>query len=80
MPSHLENILTLALFSNRDSVSVNTSRGNTGPLCRQADLEDSYLYNEGRGIFLKDGKATIDFCSGDSGTVSLVSELQTLLH
>lgn len=70
---------SLALFSLRDTVTVNTSRGNTGPMCTEADLQRSYLYNDGRGIFLKDGKATVDFCSGDMGTVGLVSELQTFL-
>lgn len=54
-------------------MTVNTSRGITSPLCRQADLEASYLYNGGRGIFLKDGKATIDFCSNENGPVGLYS-------
>lgn len=59
---------------------VNTSRGDTGALCLQSELEDSYLYNDGRGIFLEDGKATIDFCSDDDRMVGLASEPQTFIR
>ena len=57
-----------------------TSRGDTGNLCEQGDLESSYLYNEGRGIFLKDGNARIEFCSDGSGMVRncIVVSMSTL--
>lgn len=58
------------MFSQRDSVRVRSSRGDTGNMCSQQDLINSYLYNDGSGIFLEDGMASVDFCSDDMGVVS----------
>ena len=51
-----------------DTLRVNTSRGDTGLICTMDDLINTgdSLYNGGRGIILPDGKASVEFCSGNS--------------
>jgi hypothetical protein len=50
-----------------NSLSVDTSRGLINEVCRNNVFETSYLYNDGRGIFLEDGKARVDFCTNEDG-------------
>lgn len=71
----LVEMFLLPCFSNPDSVRVRTSRGDTGSMCELDDLRNSYLYNDGRGIFLEDGMASVDFCSDGMGIVSWTSLL-----
>ena len=49
---------------------MNTSKFSTGRLCTRNDLINSPLYNGGRGVFIEDGRADVEFCSDSEFSVS----------
>ena len=57
-------------FYSIEGVTVNTSEFSTGRLCTNFDLINSPLYNDGRGVFIEDGRADVEFCSDNGFSVS----------
>lgn len=54
-----------------DTVRVNTSRGDTGPICTVDEVANSYISRgEPAGVILEDGKARIEFCSNRMGVAN----------
>ena len=60
---------------------VNTSKGDTGPVCMPVEVADTYISRgEPAGVILEDGKARIEFCSNRMGVVRTFKEMEPLLE